>query len=445
MFFDKKFTMIKATYESVKLVWSTVTLLSALQTAINIYLDTLYGVIEKFIVYIVKSANGAKNLLITVADIERTSIMQRIMTIFGTRPEAIKMAPVIKALENDPTFDPVTVVTGQHKEMLDSALAAFHIQPDYNLHLMKQNQTLTSITVGALTKLEPIISKIKPAVILVHGDTTTTLGATLAAFYQKIPVGHVEAGLRTYSIYDPYPEEMNRQVTDAISRFYFAPTKKAEQNLLKEHRPADHIFVTGNTAIDALQHTVKKDYHSPVLDQIDPQKKLLLVTMHRRENQGEPMRQALEAIKEILISRDDLEMIFPVHLSQRVQQVAHEVFDDVPQAHLTKPLDVIDFHNLAARSYLILTDSGGVQEEAPSLKKPVLVLRDTTERPEGVTAGTLKLVGTDPTTIKQSLIELLDDPQKYKQMADARNPYGDGHASERIIKALHQYLDGRGH
>lgn len=371
--------------------------------------------------------------------------MQWIMTIFGTRPEAIKMAPVIKALEKDPTFSPVTVVTGQHKEMLDSALNAFHIKPDHNLHLMKKNQTLTSITVGALTKLEPIIAKTKPAIILVHGDTTTTLGATLAAFYQKIPVGHVEAGLRTYSRYDPYPEEINRQVTDAISSLYFAPTKKAEQNLLQEHHDASHVFVTGNTAIDALEHTVSADYHSDVLDKIDPQKKLLLVTMHRRENQGEPMRQALQAIKDMLLSRDDLEMIFPVHLSQRVQNIAHEVFDGVAQAHLTKPLDVIDFHNLAARSYLILTDSGGVQEEAPSLQKPVLVLRDTTERPEGVTAGTLKLVGTDPTMIKQALTELLNDPQKYKQMADAKNPYGDGHASERIVTALHQYLDGRDH
>lgn len=371
--------------------------------------------------------------------------MQRIMTIFGTRPEAIKMAPVIKALEKDPTFSPLTVVTGQHKEMLDSALDAFHIKPDHNLHLMKQNQTLTSITVGALTKLAPIISKTKPAIILVHGDTTTTLGATLAAFYQKIPVGHVEAGLRTYSRYDPYPEEINRQVTDAISSLYFAPTKKAAQNLLQEHHDASHVFVTGNTAIDALEHTVSEDYRSDVLDQIDPNKKLLLVTMHRRENQGQPMYQALQAIKDILLSRDDLEMIFPVHLSQRVQRIAHEVFDGVSQAHLTEPLDVIDFHNLAARSYLILTDSGGVQEEAPSLQKPVLVLRDTTERPEGVTAGTLKLVGTDPATIKQALTELLNDPKKYQQMADAKNPYGDGHASERIVKALHQYLDGRDH
>lgn len=367
------------------------------------------------------------------------------MTIFGTRPEAIKMAPVIKQLAADPTLTPVTVLTGQHKEMLDSAMKAFQIHADYNLHLMKQNQTLTDITVGALTKLAPIISKTKPAVILVHGDTTTTLAATLAAFYQKVPVGHVEAGLRTYDKYDPYPEEINRQVTDVISDLYFAPTPKARQNLLAEHHDDSHIFVTGNTAIDALKLTVSQDYHHPVLDQIGRDKKILLVTMHRRENQGKPMKRALTAIKEVLISRPDLELVFPVHLSQRVQAIAHEVFDGVKQAHLTAPLDVIDFHNLAARSYIILTDSGGVQEEAPSLQKPVLVLRDTTERPEGVAAGTLKLVGTDPARIKQALTQLLDNSTQYAAMANAKNPYGDGKAAERIVKVLHQFIDkGRG-
>lgn len=369
--------------------------------------------------------------------------MQRIMTIFGTRPEAIKMAPIIKALEADLALKPIVVVTGQHKEMLATALAAFHIRPDYNLHLMKKNQTLTNITVGALTKLAPIIKESRPAVTLVHGDTTTTLAATIAAFYQKIPVGHVEAGLRTYSRYDPYPEEINRQVTDVISSLYFAPTERARQNLLQEHHHAEHIYVTGNTAIDALRHTVYPDYHSSVLDQIDPAKKLLLVTMHRRENQGVPMRKALQAIKEILLSRDDVEMIFPVHLSQQVQHIAREIFADVPQAHLTAPLDVIDFHNLTAKSYLILTDSGGIQEEAPSLHKPVLVLRDTTERPEGVAAGTLKLAGTDPATIKKALTTLLDDQQQYATMARAQNPYGDGHAAERIVTILKNYLNGR--
>lgn len=372
-------------------------------------------------------------------------MVQRIMTIFGTRPEAIKMAPVIKQLENDQTLAPITVVTGQHKEMLDSALSAFHIQPDFNLHLMKANQTLTSITVGALTKLAPIIQKTRPAMILVHGDTTTTLGATLAAFYQKIPVGHVEAGLRTYSKYDPYPEEMNRQVTDAISSLYFAPTDRARHNLLAEHHSDSQIFVTGNTAIDALKHTVSPDYSHPVLDKIGQGKRILLVTMHRRENQGEPMRRALTAIRDVLEARPDLEMVYPVHLSTRVQEVAHQVFDGVPSAHLIDPLDVVDFHNLAARSYLILTDSGGVQEEAPSLKKPVLVLRDNTERPEGVAAGTLKLVGTDPTTIKQALNQLLDDQHEYAKMAEAKNPYGDGKAALRIVKVIHQFLNnGRG-
>lgn len=367
------------------------------------------------------------------------------MTIFGTRPEAIKMAPIIKALQANDDFLPITVVTGQHKEMLDSALKAFDIKPDYNLHLMKDNQTLTSITVGALRKLAPIIEKTHPSIILVHGDTTTTLGAALSAFYQKIPVGHVEAGLRTHKKYDPYPEEMNCTLTDAISSIYFAPTEQARHNLLAEHHQDSEIFVTGNTAIDALKHTVSENYQHPILSKIGQDKRILLVTMHRRENQGLPMKKALTAIRDVLAARPDLEMVYPVHLSQRVQKVAHAVFDGVPRAHLIPPLNVVDFHNLAARSYLILTDSGGVQEEAPSLKKPVLVLRDTTERPEGVAAGTLKLVGTDPDTIKNSLNELLDDRKKYKAMAEAKNPYGDGKASERIVNALHHFLvNGRG-
>ena len=371
--------------------------------------------------------------------------MQRtIMTVFGTRPEAIKMMPVVKALEASSDFRSVVVVTAQHREMLDQVLEDFDLHPDYDFNLMKSGQTLTDITNRVLSEMAKVIPEVQPEMVLVHGDTSTTMAAALAAFYQQIPVGHVEAGLRTWQKYDPFPEEMNRQITDDLATLYFAPTDQSKQNLLLEHHPEKQIVVTGNTAIDALQYTVTQDFKHPVLAQIkNPDAKLLLVTMHRRENQGEPMRRALTAIKEVVAAQPDVEVIFPAHLSPRVQKVAHEVFDGVERVHIIDPLEVIDFHNLAARSYLILTDSGGVQEEAPSLGKPVLVLRDTTERPEGVTAGTLRLVGTDPQVIKTQLTALLTNKVRYQQMTTAPNPYGDGHAAERILEALTEYLGGK--
>lgn len=325
--------------------------------------------------------------------------------------------------------------------MLDQVLADFDLHPDYDFNLMKSGQTLTDITNRVLSEMAKVLPEVQPDMVLVHGDTSTTMAAALAAFYQQIPVSHVEAGLRTWQKYNPFPEEMNRQITDDLAELYFAPTEQSQQNLLLEHHPADRIVVTGNTAIDALQYTVTQDFKHPVLDQINnPDAKILLVTMHRRENQGEPMQRALTAIKEVVEAQPEVEVIFPAHLSPRVQQVAHEVFDGVDRVHIINPLEVIDFHNLAARSYLILSDSGGVQEEAPSLGKPVLVLRETTERPEGVTAGTLRLVGTDPQVIKTQLTDLLTNEARYQQMATAPNPYGDGKAAQRILTALNDYL-----
>lgn len=328
--------------------------------------------------------------------------------------------------------------------MLDQVLADFDLHPDYDFNLMKSGQTLTDITNRVLSEMAKVLPEVQPDMVLVHGDTSTTMAAALAAFYQQIPVSHVEAGLRTWQKYNPFPEEMNRQITDDLAELYFAPTEQSQQNLLLEHHPADRIVVTGNTAIDALQYTVTQDFKHPVLDQINnPDAKILLVTMHRRGNQGEPMQRALTAIKEVVEAQPEVEVIFPAHLSPRVQQVAHEVFDGVDRVHIINPLEVIDFHNLAARSYLILSDSGGVQEEAPSLGKPVLVLRETTERPEGVTAGTLRLVGTDPQVIKTQLTDLLTNEARYQQMATAPNPYGDGKAAQRILTALNDYLGGK--
>ncbi len=361
----------------------------------------------------------------------------KVMTIFGTRPEAIKMAPIILQMQQQPAdFIPITVVTAQHREMLDQVLTVFHITPDYDLNVMKQGQTLSDITTRVITELDPVIREASPDIILVHGDTTTTFAASVSAFYHQVQIGHVEAGLRTWNKLSPYPEEMNRQLTDVLSDLYFAPTTLSEDNLLKENHPKKNIVVTGNTAIDALQQTVSANYHHSVLDELKTDTKMILLTMHRRENQGEPMRRTFKAIVEVLKTHPNVEVVYPVHLSPNVQKVAHEVFDGQSRVHLVEPLDVLDFHNLAARSYFIMTDSGGVQEEAPSLEKPVLVLRDTTERPEGIAAGTLKLVGTTPATIKQNMLTLLDDPQKYQEMATAKNPYGDGHASERILAAI---------
>ena len=360
----------------------------------------------------------------------------KVMTVFGTRPEAIKMAPLVLALQTDERFEAVTTVTAQHREMLDQVLEIFKIVPDYDLNIMHKEQTLTEITANVLTKLDQVIKVVKPDIILVHGDTTTTFAASVAAFYNQVAIGHVEAGLRTWNKYSPFPEEMNRQMTDDLADLYFAPTEESKANLLKENQAAAKIFVTGNTAIDALKQTVSSDYQHELLAKLDPGHKLILVTMHRRENQGQPMARVFRTLLEVVEQRPEVEVIYPVHLSPKVQKLAHEILGKHERIHLIAPLDVVDFHNLAAKSYFIMTDSGGVQEEAPSLGKPVLVLRDTTERPEGVSAGTLKLVGTEPAKVKAAMLELLDAPNVYQQMAQAQNPYGDGQASQRILAAI---------
>lgn len=365
----------------------------------------------------------------------------KVMAIFGTRPEAIKMAPLVLELKKQNAyFETVIVVTAQHREMLDSVLDIFQITPDYDLNIMKRKQTLSGITSSVILDLDAVLEKEQPQIVLVHGDTTTTFAAALSAFYHQIAVGHVEAGLRTWKKYSPWPEEMNRQMTDNLADLYFAPTAQSQANLLKENHPQQNIFVTGNTAIDALAQTVQADYHHQVLDLIDPQKRMILVTMHRRENQGEPMRQVFRAIRDVVQAYSDVEVIYPVHLNPVVQKTAQEILGKQKRIHLIEPLDVLDFHNLIDRSYFIMSDSGGVQEEAPALKKPVLVLRDTTERPEGVQAGTLKLVGTHYDRVKKEMEQLLNDPKEYQSMAQAKNPYGDGQASQRICAALRYYF-----
>lgn len=365
----------------------------------------------------------------------------KIMVVFGTRPEAIKMAPLVLELQKQKeTIETITVVTAQHRQMLDQVLETFKVVPDYDLDIMGKSQTLLEITSKILDKLDPIIKKEKPDMVLVHGDTTTTFAASLVAFYNQVSIGHVEAGLRTFDKYSPYPEEMNRQMTDNLADLYFAPTSESKDNLLKENHPESSIVVTGNTAIDALKLTVQEDYHHEVLDQVDPAKKVILVTMHRRENQGAPMRAVFGALREMVDQEPNIEVVYPVHLSPAVQEAANDLLGEHDRIHLIAPLDVLDFHNLASRSYFIMSDSGGVQEEAPSLGKPVLVLRDTTERPEGVRAGTLKLVGTDPAVVKSTMTELLTNEPLYLEMANARNPYGDGRASERIVQAIKHYF-----
>ena len=365
----------------------------------------------------------------------------KIMVVFGTRPEAIKMAPLVLELQKQKeVIETITVVTAQHRQMLDQVLETFNIVPDYDLDIMGKSQTLLDITSKILNQLDPVIKKEKPDMVLVHGDTTTTFAASLVAFYNQVRIGHVEAGLRTFDKYSPYPEEMNRQMTDDLADLYFAPTGESKTNLLKENHPESSIVVTGNTAIDALKLTVQEDYHHEVLDQLDPAKKVILVTMHRRENQGQPMRAVFGALREMVDQEPTIEVVYPVHLSPAVQEAANDLLGEHDRIHLIEPLDVLDFHNLASRSYFIMSDSGGVQEEAPSLGKPVLVLRDTTERPEGVKAGTLKLVGTDPTVVKTTMTELLTNESLYLQMANARNPYGDGKASERIVQAIKHYF-----
>ena len=364
----------------------------------------------------------------------------KVMVVFGTRPEAIKMAPLVLELQkHSDCIETITVVTAQHRQMLDQVLESFRIQPNYDLDIMGKNQSLLDITAKILQKFDPIVKKELPDMILVHGDTTTTFVASLVAFYNQVRIGHVEAGLRTFDKYSPFPEEMNRQMTDNLADLYFAPTTDSKENLLKENHPESSIIITGNTAIDALKLTVQSDYYHEVLDRLDPLKKLVLVTMHRRENQGQPMRDVFAALREMVDVHSELEVVYPVHLSPAVQEVAKDILSDHERIHLIEPLDVLDFHNLASRSYFIMTDSGGVQEEAPSLGKPVLVLRGTTERPEGVRAGTLKLVGTDPNRVKEAMTELLTDEKLYKDMSQAPNPYGDGKASERIVQAIQHY------
>ncbi|WP_188456672.1 non-hydrolyzing UDP-N-acetylglucosamine 2-epimerase [Virgibacillus oceani] len=364
----------------------------------------------------------------------------KVMTIFGTRPEAIKMAPLVLELQKrEEEFESIVTVTAQHREMLDQVLEIFNITPDYDLNIMKQKQTLAQITTRALEGLDEVMKETKPDIVLVHGDTSTTFAASLAAYYNQIAVGHVEAGLRTWDKYSPYPEEMNRQLTGVMADLHFAPTDKSKQNLLDENKQADRIVVTGNTAIDALKTTVDDGYASPILEEIGD-KRLVLMTAHRRENLGNNMQQMFRAIKRIVEEHNDVQVIYPVHLNPVVQETANEILGNDDRIKLIEPLGVVDFHNFAARSHLILTDSGGVQEEAPSLGVPVLVLRDTTERPEGIEAGTLKLAGTDEDTIFNLAHELLTDGLAYEKMAKASNPYGDGQASERIADAIVDYF-----
>lgn len=362
------------------------------------------------------------------------------MTIFGTRPEAIKMAPLVLELQKHPEqIESIVTVTAQHRQMLDQVLETFNITPNYDLNIMKDRQTLIDVTTNALQGLDQVMKEAQPDIVLVHGDTATTFIASLAAFYNQIAIGHVEAGLRTWNKYSPYPEEMNRQLTGVMADLHFAPTEVSKKNLLDENKNADTIIVTGNTAIDALKTTVSEQYTHPVLKKIGNDR-MILLTAHRRENLGEPMRHMFRAITRLLAEHEDVQVVYPVHMNPAVREIANEILGDHPRVHLIEPLEVFDFHNFAANSYMILTDSGGVQEEAPSLGKPVLVLRDTTERPEGIAAGTLKLAGTEEETIYTLAKQLLTDQDAYDEMAKASNPYGDGHASERIVRALLDFL-----
>ncbi|MBX8935961.1 UDP-N-acetylglucosamine 2-epimerase (non-hydrolyzing) [Enterococcus hulanensis] len=359
------------------------------------------------------------------------------MVVFGTRPEAIKMAPLVKALEKDSRFKPIVVVTGQHRQMLDQVLKVFSITPDYDLNIMEQEQTLTSITMKVLAELDAVLKIERPDMVLVHGDTTTTFSASLSAFYNQIAIGHVEAGLRTWDKYSPFPEEMNRQLTDVMTDLYFAPTNQSKENLLKENHPDNKIFVTGNTAIDAMRYTVTDEYNADILSK---DKKNILITMHRRENLGKSMENVFHAVNRLVAEFEDIQVIFPIHKNPAVRKLAADTLTKTDRIKIIEPLDVIDFHNIASRCYLILTDSGGVQEEAPSLGVPVLVLRDTTERPEGIAAGTLKLVGTEEDSVYKSTKELLLNMELYKKMSTAKSPYGDGYASERILDAIYSSL-----
>lgn len=365
--------------------------------------------------------------------------MKKIMLVFGTRPEAIKMCPLVNELKRRGTFDVLVCVTGQHRQMLDQVLSAFDVKPDYDLSIMKQKQTLFDITINVLDGIRKVLTEERPDLVLVHGDTTTTFAAALACFYMQIPVGHVEAGLRTYDIFSPYPEEFNRQAVSIVTAYNFAPTKRAKENLIREGKNPDSIYVTGNTAIDALKTTVRNEYSHPELEWASGSR-LILITAHRRENLGKPMQHMFQAIRRVMDEHPDVKAIYPIHMNPLIRQTADEVFRGDDRIHLIEPLDVIDFHNFMARSCMILTDSGGIQEEAPSLGKPVLVMRDTTERPEGIAAGTLKIVGTNEDTIYKEFTRLLDDDEEYAQMAHASNPYGDGHACERIVDILQKEI-----
>lgn len=357
------------------------------------------------------------------------------MLVFGTRPEAIKMCPLVNELKKKDSIETIVCVTGQHRQMLDQVLETFHVVPDYDLSIMRQKQTLFDITTNILNGIKEVLEKVKPDVVLVHGDTSTTFVTALACFYLQIPVGHVEAGLRTNNIYSPYPEEFNRQAVSIISQYNFAPTELSKQNLLNEGKKPESIFVTGNTVIDALKTTVRESYSHPELEWAKGSR-LILITAHRRENLGEPMKNMFRAIRRVMDEHPDVKAIYPIHMNPVVREIAHSILGDDDRIHIIEPLDVLDFHNFQSRSYLILTDSGGVQEEAPSLGVPVLVMRDTTERPEGIAAGTLKLVGTDEDIIYQYFTELLNNPESYNLMAHAANPYGDGFACKRIADIL---------
>ena len=364
--------------------------------------------------------------------------MKKVMLVFGTRPEAIKMCPLVNELKKREELQTVVCVTGQHRQMLDMVLEAFDVTPEYDLSIMKDKQTLFDVTTNILNRIKEVLEKEKPDVVLVHGDTSTTFVTALACFYLQIPVGHVEAGLRTYNIYSPYPEEFNRQAVSIISKFNFAPTELSKQNLLKEGKNPESIYVTGNTAIDALKTTVRADYTHPELEWAKGSR-LIMITAHRRENLGEPMRHMFKAIRRVMDEHPDVKAIYPIHMNPVVREIADEFLGGDDRIHIIEPLDVLDFHNFLSRSYLILTDSGGIQEEAPSLGKPVLVMRDTTERPEGIKAGTLKLVGTSEEVIYSEFTKLLKDKTAYDAMSKASNPYGDGHACKRIADVISQY------
>lgn len=361
--------------------------------------------------------------------------MKKVMLVFGTRPEAIKMCPLVNELKSRKTVKTVVCVTGQHRQMLDQVLEAFNVTPDYDLSIMKDRQTLFDVTTNILNKIKAVLEEVKPDVVLVHGDTSTTFVTALACFYLQIPVGHVEAGLRTYNIYSPYPEEFNRQAVGIISQYNFAPTNLSKDNLLREGKKPETIYVTGNTAIDALKTTVREDYTNEHLEWAKDSR-LIMITAHRRENLGDPMKHMFRAIRRIIDEHPDIKAIYPIHMNPAVREIANEILGDEDRIRIIEPLEVLDFHNFLSRSYLILTDSGGIQEEAPSLGKPVLVMRDTTERPEGIAAGTLKLVGTEEETIYNTFKLLLEDKSEYEKMSKASNPYGDGRTSERIADIL---------